>query len=244
MHRFYSPHSDFSSSTILLNVVEEIHHVKNVLRARKGNTLIVFNGKGNEVSGEIMTISSHQIALKILSRRKENQNEPKIILACAIPKKSKFELIIEKATEVGVSEIIPLKTKRTEIDIKPEREVKKLTRFEKIAISASKQSQRLFIPKIHPVLDLTSAINYAKENGSMIIPSLAGNPKNIFKVFHNLKNSPAITFFIGPEGDFTDEEYQFAWDEGCTPVTLGKTILRVETAAISTVSAANLYFHS
>jgi len=153
-------------------------------------------------------------------------------------------MIIEKATELGVDEIIPLKTDRTEIKLTDSRQAKKQQRYQTIAINASKQSKRTIVPIIHPVTDFSSALNHLTKTSITIIPSLNEETKNLFNTFEKIKSPKAISFLIGPEGDFTPEEYAQAQNKGCIPVTLGTTILKVETAALCALSCANLFFHA
>ena len=176
------------------------------------------------------------------SVRKDKPDLPVIILACAIPKKSKFEWIIEKAAELGVDEIIPLKTKRTEVDLKGNRLAKKISRYHDAAVNAAKQSRRLRVPIIHPVTDFTSAMKLLSGGTTVFIPSLSGERKNILEAFKAVPSPSRVAFLIGPEGDFTPQEYDLARARGCISVSLGKTVLKVETAALVAVACAQIWF--
>ena len=244
MHRFYCPEADFARQQISITNKEELHHLKDVLRLKKDANVCLFNGQGKEASGKILSVSSQKAEVEILSVKECKPNRPRFILACALPKKSKFEWIIEKATELGVDEIIPLNTKRTEINLKGDRLVSKKTRYQTVAINAAKQSQRSFIPTIHPVMDFPSALKSLTKSSTVIIPSLTGERKSLLKALRDMKSSQTISFLIGPEGDFTPEEYAFAQKCGCIAVTLGDTILKVETAAICVLSCASLFFRT
>ena len=244
MHRFYCPEANFSSKTISVTGKDELHHLRNVLRLKKGSEVFIFDGRGEEASGILTAVTPQAATVQIKSVSQFKPQKPLIILACALPKKTKFELIIEKATELGVDEIIPLKTKRTEIDLKGDRLDKKHLRYQTIALNASKQSNRHIIPTIHPITAFAPALDLLTKTTDAIIPSLSGKRKNILAAFKELKSSKAISFLVGPEGDFTPEEYGQANEKGCLPVTLGKTTLKVETAAICTVSCANLFFRT
>ncbi|MBN1869626.1 MAG: 16S rRNA (uracil(1498)-N(3))-methyltransferase [Candidatus Omnitrophica bacterium] len=244
MHRFYCLEGNYSSDQIAITNKEELHHLRNVLRLKKEAHINLFNGKGMEASGILLAVSSQKAEVQITSVKESKQKKPEFILACALPKKSKFEFIIEKATELGVDEIVPLKTQRTGMNLKGDRLITKMSRFQMIAINAAKQSQRNFIPIIHPIMDFSPAIKHLSKISAMIIPSLMGERRKIFDVFRDLKSPNAIAFLIGPEGDFTPEEYCQAHKSGCVPVTLGDTVLKVETAAICALSCANLFFRS
>ena len=238
MHRFYFPHSDFSSPDITLTDPEEIHHLQDVLRLKKGAAVSLFNGHGDEAQGVIASVGRVKIVVAIQSVAHLTRPRPGILLACSLPKKSKFEWIVEKATELGVAEIIPLQTERTEIILKGEKEAKKIARFEQVAVSACKQSQNPFLPEIHGAMDLFEAVDFLMNQAVVLMPSLQGERKPLVPILSHLAGQRPIAFLIGPEGDFTDEEYAYAHTQGCVPITLGPTILKVETAAITVVACA------
>ena len=121
---------------------EELHHIKNVLRIKKGENIIVINGNNEEAICSIEAISSKELIANIVDVKTFKKKLPELILACAIPKKSKFETIIEKTTELGIDAIIPLITKRTDVAIKGDKANKKQERFQTVAINASKQSKK------------------------------------------------------------------------------------------------------
>jgi len=173
---------------------------------------------------------------------KNGPDLPVIILACAIPKESEFELIIERATELGADEIIPLRTKRTEMDLKGDRLAKMIARYHDVAVNAAKQSGRPRVPVIHPVTDLTVVLKSFPERTTVFIPSLSGERKNILEAFKAVPSPSRVAFLIGPEGDFTPQEYDLARARGCIGVSLGKTVLKVETAALVAVACARLWF--
>ncbi|MBI5024069.1 MAG: RNA methyltransferase [Candidatus Omnitrophica bacterium] len=182
------------------------------------------------------------------SVRKDKPDLPVIVLACAIPEKSKFELIIEKAAELGVDEIIPLKTKRTAMGSKGDRSRRTIARYQSVAVNAAKRSRRSRVPIIHPIADLASVLKFFPEETTLFIPSLpegegeGGERRNIFEAFKDVPSPSRIVFLIGPEGDFTPHEYGLARARGCIGVSLGKTVLKVETAALVAVACAQLWF--
>lgn len=177
---------------------------------------------------------------------KNGHDLPVIVLACAIPKKSKFELIIEKATELGVDEIIPLKTKRTEMELKGDRLQRTIARYQDVAVNAAKRFQRSRVPVIQSIADFASTLKSFTKETAVFIPSLAGGDggerRNIFEAFKAVPPPSRVAFLIGPEGDFTPQEYDLARAHGCIGVSLGKTVLKVETAALVAVACAQLWF--
>lgn len=244
MHRFYCPDIAFDNPQIIIADAKELHHLRDVLRLKKGDALMIFNQKGEEAAGRIDGIHPEKVTVAIESVRQDTLDFPVIILACAIPKRSKFEWIIEKATELGVDEIIPLKTKRTEIGLKGDRLERKIARYYGVAVNAAKQSKRLRVPVIHPVIDFPLVLKSFSEGATVFIPSLSGARKNILEAFRTVPSPSRVVFLIGPEGDFTPQEYDLARTRGCIGVSLGKTVLKVETAALVAVACAQLYYRS
>src|SRR3990167_6179535 len=238
MRRFYCPQSNLQNPQVVITDPKELHHLRNVLRLKRGDTLTIFNNQGEEATGHIAAIQPAKVTVTVESVRKESADLPVIILACALPKKSKFESIIEKATELGADEIIPLKTKRTQIELKGERLERKIARYQDIAVNAAKQSGRLRVPVIHPVTDLEEVLKSFPEGTAVFIPSLSGERKNILEAFKAVPSPSRVAFLIGPEGDFAPQEYGFARARGCIGVSLGKTVLKVETAALAAVACA------
>ncbi len=238
MHRFYVESANFSQPTIKITDRDEIHHIKDVLRLKKGDKVQVFNGASQEADVIIERLGEDALVVKVGAVRQKPVGGVRIILACAPPKKGKFELIIEKATELGVSEIVPLQTKRTEVIFPQERMKGKLGRFDAVAVNAAKQSKRVDVPKIHPMMSLGDVLKQLDSNGIHVIPSLNGHSTHLRDVLLKADRSKLITIFIGPEGDFTPDEVAQAVKHGCVPVSLGKSVLKVETAAITTVALA------
>ncbi len=238
MHRCYIPTADFSKSTIIVNDSNEVHHLITVMRLGKGSVFCIFNAAGQMADVTIDVIGEREIVGRIGAVKQMAANGAKIILACAIPKRVKFEEIIEKATELGVDEIIPLKTARSEVYIKTDKAAEKNARFNKVAIAAAKQCGRGQVPVITDVKSLEQALKDLPKDVIKVIPSLHGHAKHIREAFALVPRTGAVAIFIGPEGDFTPQEVDSSIKAGCVPVTLGQTVLRVDTAAITTVSLA------
>jgi len=246
MHRSFADNQNFNLETVQIADPGEIHHIRDVLRLKCGDQIIIFNGTGEEAEAEILENSRECITLKVCRRFElpvYTAHEIQIVLACAIPKKSKFEWIIEKATELGVSEIQPLKTARTEFKMDPARLTRKEERYKTMAINAAKQCRRRTIPKVHPVTDLESCLQRESQQSAQILfPCLCGDRRPL----HDLLSEPVaprIMILIGPEGDWTPDEVRMALEYQAVPVSLGPTILKVETAAIACLAALVLSHH-
>ena len=243
--RHYYQNLTQNDSSIIIKPGSEFHHLAHVLRVKINDEIVVFNGQGLKGAGIISSISSKEIKLDLHVFSKETLSVPSLVLACAIPKKSKFETIIEKCTELGIDEIIPLKTQRTEITKTAENLARRHHRYEDVAINACKQSQRFFLPKVHPVTKFDQALAGIFQNDLALIGSLKDPVQRLCDLAQGqLQAKNRILIFIGPEGDFTDEEIHRAISQGCIPITLGSNVLKVETAAIATVAYLSLQFRS
>ncbi len=244
MHRTYADIPLKQSTDLSIHDKIEIHHLKDVMRLKTGGRFCVFNGQGEEAECELLSISNQQMTAQVLNVRQEPKaNRFHLTLACAIPKKTKFEWILEKATELGADEIIPLKTERTEIKLSVDRSAKKDQRFQSVILSAAKQSRRLWIPKLHPITEFKTTLQWIDEQTSAYIPCLTDPRQPLSACMKPEILKQKILIFIGPEGDFTPDEIQAALAQGAIPVSLGKSVLRVETAAIAVLSAIQLMLH-
>ncbi len=242
MYRFYYPDIKLENRIIHIRDKQELHHMIDVLRLKEGDNLSVFNGRGVEAYGYIAEVNEGDVVVYVTEIRRQKIRLPYVVIASAIPKRGKFETIIEKVTELGVSEIIPLYTQRSEVIYTEDKLLRKMKRFSTVAVNAAKQSKRDVVPEIHHPMSFREAVVYLKEKGIVIIPSLINERKNLLGVLNEHKNQHFISFLIGPEGDFTNEEYMFAFENNVLPVGLGENILKVETAAITVAACTHLYF--
>jgi len=175
-HRFFSLKPQFILNEHIKLSANESHHVDHVLHLKQGDKITLFNNQLQEAVAHIHTIGPHQVIVKIKSVQKLAVDIPQLVLACAIPKKGKFETIIEKTTELGVNEIIPMLTKRSDVQLKGERALKKLKRYQTVAISAAKQSKRTTVPVIQSIMPFGEALEQLKKRSILVIPSLEGRP--------------------------------------------------------------------
>jgi len=241
MQRFYVTSQDISGDKITITEKDQVHHIHNVLRLKAKEEVVFFDHKSNEYKTEILKSSSQSIILKIKERKKGITTEKAgITIACAIPKKSKIDDIIDKLTQLGVDRIIPLKTKRVIVNLDDKKRQTRLMRWQKIAQNASLQSQRNNFPIIEPVKDIKEVLAESGDFDLKLIPTLLGERESLKNILTKFKYKN-ILVLIGPEGDFTPEEVALAKQAGCIPVSLGDLVLRVETAAIATISFIRFY---
>jgi len=238
MHRFYVTKDQILGDTIKITG-PDVNHIKNVLRMKQGEEIVICNGQGKDCYCIINRVSESDIIAGILSIQDTNTElKSRITLFQGLPKMDKMEFIIQKAVELGVHEIVPMMTKRTVVKLEDKkREEKKLERWQAIAEGAAKQSGRGRIPKITPVLTYREAIQTAKEMGLGLIPyENARGIQATKEVMKGLGQFETIGVLIGPEGGFEESEIEFAKANEIKPISLGRRILRTETAGLATLS--------
>lgn len=216
----------------------DVNHIKNVLRMKQGEELLISGGDNQEYECTIRTLDSEEILLDIQEVHQGDKELPsKIYLFQGLPKSDKMELIIQKAVELGVYEIIPVETRRCVVKLDKKKEESKHKRWQGIAESAAKQSKRMIIPQVTHVMKLSQAIEKAKELDICLIPyELAEDMEHTRTLLQNIQPGQSIGFFVGPEGGFDTEEVEQAFAEHIEPITLGKRILRTETAGMTMLS--------
>ncbi len=238
--RFYvSPeHISPSKNIIEIKDKDEVHHIRDVMRLKRGTGVRVFDGEGKEYLGDIKEINKLSVIIEIKgtleSRPKQSLN---VTLYQAIPKKSKMDFIIEKAVELGVDRIVPVITERTVPALK-DKANKKKERWQRLAKAASKQCGRSILPSISDVLGFTDAMAEAKKSEMVLFAALDDSTKLLGTILKGY-SPKTISVFIGPEGDFTEKEISSARREGFSICSLGSLVLRVETAAIYVLSSLN-----
>jgi 16S rRNA (uracil1498-N3)-methyltransferase len=241
MNRFFVDKINTVDKYVVLNDLDQLHHLKDVLRIKPGERIAVFDRLSNEYVAQVLEIGSSCVKLEIKEKRPPNALDIEITVACAIPKKVKMDDIIDKLTQLGVACIIPLQTERVIVKLDKQKKVQRILRWEKISISAVKQSQRTKFVVIKPVTDFKEAIANLEDFDLKLIPTLETERKTLKSIF-NQASGPfkKIMVLIGPEGDFTPQEIFWAKSAGFQPVTLGRQVLRVDTAAIAVVSFIKL----
>lgn len=218
------------------------NHIKNVLRMKVGDTILISaNGKSDLC--EIEIIDNDEIVAPIIEEDYQNTELPlQIHLFQGLPKSDKMELIIQKAVELGVYSITPIEMKRCIVKLDDKKKKSKQTRWQAISESAAKQSKRNTIPEINETVSYKAALNAAKELDLLLVPY--ENEDGILstkEALAELKEAKSVGIIIGPEGGFDDAEIEAAKDAGGRIISLGKRILRTETAAITAVGMCMLY---
>jgi 16S rRNA (uracil1498-N3)-methyltransferase len=221
----------------IINDAGQLHHLRDVLRLKAGERVTVFDSAGRECLCSITGLTRQQALLKVLERRAVRPVKFKLAVASALPKKSGFDDIVDKLTQIGADIIIPLLTER--VVVRPDEAEAKLERWRKIARSAAEQSCRNTLPVITEILTLKDLLSKSAEYDLKLIPTLDGERRPLGNILPE-KTPSAILVLIGPEGDFTPQEVEKAADAGFQPVSLGNNVLRVETAAIAVAAYLKL----
>lgn len=225
LRRFYAPSENFNSKTVALDF-EQTRHLRDVLRLRQAEKVQVFDGEGKEFSCEIETIGKKETLLKVIEEVSPTapESDLDLTLAIALLKGEKFDLVVQKAVELGATKIIPLNTKRA--DVKFAGTERKLERWRKIVVDATKQCGRAKLMKITEPLDFKEFVEIA--DGTRILFAERSGES-----FSQVKTNQKMTAVIGSEGGWEESEIEAARKNGFQIITLNGRILRAETAAIS-----------
>lgn len=225
--RFFSP--SFPESGAILLDGSEAHHLMHVLRITAGAVVEVFDGRGLVAAAEVVAVRKRDVELCVVAARRETPPAREVILGTAVPKGDRFDWLTEKATELGVTRIVPLLTSRSSVDPRDS----KLDKLRQTVIAACKQCGRNHLLEVSPVTSWADFVRSEFPNRAAYVahPTIDTGP--LSPRASMFAPQPSRVFAIGPEGGFTDEEVALAVATGAKPVSLGPLVLRIETAAIA-----------
>lgn len=238
MQRFFvEPHQIDRDRHEIHITGNDVNHIANVLRMKKGEELWI-SDKEKEYHCVIESTEEDEVLLHILYvQEPDYELKNRIYLFQGLPKADKMELIIQKAVELGAYSVVPVSTRRCVVKLDNKKAEKKVSRWQQIAESAAKQSKRMLIPNVHQVLSFKEALKYAESMDIRLIPyELAKGMQETKEILAAIEQGQSIGIFIGPEGGFEEKEVEAAISEGAKPITLGKRILRTETAGLAILS--------
>lgn len=240
MYNFFTNNSSVSGKFYLTG--NDYNHVKNVLRIKKGEQFLVSYGGASHLC-ELDGFEEQSVVAKIIEENYQDTSLPiEIYLFQGLPKADKLELIIQKTVELGVSKIIPVEMKRSIVKLDDKKKDGKTARWQAIAESASKQSKRTVIPTVETATPYSKALDIAQELDLIILPYESKNGmKDTADTLALIKSGMKIGVIIGPEGGFDEKEVAEAESKGAKIISLGKRILRTETAAITAVAMLMLH---
>ena len=237
MYRFFIKEEQIHDGMIEI-CGSDVNHIKNVLRMKTGDKVYLSNGSDLEYECSLLEWTDDTILAKIEDvHGMETELPVKITLYQGLPKGDKMEMIVQKAVELGVAEIVPVAMKRCVVKLDAKKAAKKVQRWNEIAKSAAKQSKRGLIPEVKPVMSFKEAVEYGKSMDMLLIPyEDAKGIAHSREVVETVKDKKSLGIYIGPEGGFPEEEVSFSMKAGAEPVTLGHRILRTETAGMTLLS--------
>lgn len=233
--RFYIPPADWKAFALSL-IDDEAKHCTQVMRHREGDEIIVFNGSGDVGCARITSIKKNVVSLECLNIEHIEQPSVRITLAPALIKADRWEWLLEKATELGVSDIQPLVTARCVVKLSAEDAARKHEKWQRLVIEACKQSRRAWVPELHPVRRLHDWCDMSAKTDLSLVAALDKSAVPIKRAVNQAHAPTTVRLIIGPEGDFTPEELQHIIADGFTPITLGSLTLRAETASIAGIA--------
>jgi 16S rRNA (uracil1498-N3)-methyltransferase len=240
MHRFYVAPEKWNPDALALTG-PEAHHCRTVLRLDAGDKVVVFDGRGREVTAEIISASASEIRVRKLHEAKSAPLRCQITLGQAIPKGKNMDLIVQKAVEIGAAEIAPILSDRTVVRLDEESAASKQAKWQTVAIEAAKQCGQNWLPQVHAPQTMAQFFEHRRRFDLQLIGSLQSDAvhlKNILAEYsaEHRDRPTSVLMLVGPEGDFTPAELSLARSHGCRPITLGPIVLRVETASIYCLS--------
>ncbi len=237
MYRFFI-HDGIHSGQDVLITGDDYNHIRNVLRMKKGDEVLVSDGQDREYLCSIREFAEDTVVLSIEDIMGTSRElSTKITLFQGLPKGDKMEQIIQKTVELGVAEIVPVAMKRCVVKLDDKKAGKKIERWNGIALSAAKQSKRGIIPEVKDVMSFKEALKMASEMDACLVPyENAEGIEGARKLVNSMKGKKSIGIFIGPEGGFDDSEIELALESGAQTLTLGRRILRTETAGMTMLS--------
>ncbi len=217
---------------------QDVNHMKNVLRMKIGEQVEISDGNNKKYLCEVSAYEDEQAVLRILELREaDTELKSRLYLFQGLPKNDKMELIVQKAVELGAYEVIPVSMKRCVVKLDAKKAAKKVERWNSISESAAKQAGRSIIPKVSDVVSYREALERAEQLDVVLVPyELEEGMAETKKLLHQIQPGQSVGIFIGPEGGFEREEVGQAIEAGAHPVTLGRRIIRTETAGFTMLS--------
>lgn len=234
MYQFFVSPEQIQGNRIIISG-KDVNHIKNVLRMKTGEEINVKTGMdGKEYRCGILEFTEDEVICELYFIKEEDVELPvKVHLFQGLPKSDKMEWIIQKAVELGVYEIIPVASKRAVVKLDEKKAKSKVARWQGISEAAAKQSKRAVIPQVTLPMSFREALAYCRDMDVKLIPyELAKNMEQTRKTIEGIEKNQSVAVFIGPEGGFAEEEIKEAEEAGMLPITLGKRILRTETAGM------------
>ena len=240
MYRFFVSPENIQGNDVYIEG-QDVNHMKNVLRMKPGEEVsVVTEGENAEYRCEVAAFEEDRVRLKLRFIKEENVELPnKIYLFQGLPKSDKMEFIIQKAVELGVYEIIPVAMKRSVVKLDKKKEASRIARYNSISEAAAKQSKRSVIPCVRNVMTFNEAVEYCRDMDVKLLPYELADMDAMDRtrsILGGIKKGQSVAVFIGPEGGFEESEVDVALRGDFETITLGRRILRTETAGMTVLS--------
>ncbi len=237
MHRFFAEPGQIGEKEIVITGAD-VNHIRNVLRMRADEEVLIADGQGAEYRCKLTDLGENEVRAQILWKLDGNAElASAVTLFQGLPKSDKMDLIVQKCVELGVDRIVPVSTKRAVVKLDAKKEQTRLKRWNTISESAAKQSGRGVIPEVSGVMSFEKALEDAKKLDVLLIPyERAENMAETRRVMGSIQPGQSVGLFIGPEGGFEESEVEEAVAAGAQAITLGKRILRTETAGLAVMA--------
>lgn len=243
MMRYYIEPSQWSADHMIL-VGDEAHHLLHVVKGKVDESVVLMDGRGRQAVARIVETTRREARLSVQRQMTKATPVPEITLIQAVPREQKMDLIVQKATELGVRHIVPVISDQGVVRLKEGEDASKLDRWSKIVLSAAKQSGCFWMPEIHPVRPLLDFLSAMPRFDLLMVCALDPDTRPIKEVIEAARSlrPRRIAFLIGPEGDLTSRERAAARNAGARMVSLGGQVLRSETAALYVTSILQYEF--
>ena len=237
MHRFFAEPGQIGEKEIVITGAD-VNHIRNVLRMRADEEVLIADGQGAEYRCKLTDLGENEVRAQILWKLDGNAElASAITLFQGLPKSDKMDLIVQKCVELGVDRIVPVSTKRAVVKLDAKKEQTRLKRWNTISESAAKQSGRGVIPEVSGVMSFGKALEEAKKLDVLLIPyERAEHMTETRRVMGEIRPGQSVGIFIGPEGGFEESEVEEAVAAGAQAITLGRRILRTETAGLAVMA--------
>ena len=220
---------------------EESHHLRAVLRGKVGQRVGLFDGQGRTAEAEVLALERHAARVRILQQHLEARPILELALIIGVPREQKMDLVVQKATELGVARLLPVRADHAVMQVRSDNEENKRERWQRIALNAAKQCGAAWLPDIAPVQDLEPCLQQLPSPSACLLCSLEPDARPLRETLIALRQTQprTVVALVGPEGDFSARERALARNAGARPVSLGAHTLRSETAALYILSVLN-----
>lgn len=242
MDRFFLSSEQWGEAPVLRG--DEAHHCFRVMRKQTGDHIVVFDGNGREAEAVILTISRNEVCLEVGRDKMTAPVLPHLEVAVGIPKRKSFDLILQKAVELGVNRIQPLLSDQGNVRFKAGEASSKREKWQRAVLEACKQCGQNYLPDVGEPLLVEDYLTGLESGVIRIVGALTAKTKPLKSLLDGEQDSKRIVVMVGPEGDFSEDEYQIIFESGFAPASLGDLVLRTETAVLCMAAAVRYRFQS